>query len=292
MMKTLLYRLWSRSRGIDPVLLKKLLIGELSWRRLMTSVLFIYCAFAIYVFFRADSMIFLPQAPSYTDTPEILKIPVNDQERLSAIYLPHPHAQYTLLYIHGNASDLGNIRPLLERLRGYGFSVFAYDYRGYGTSDGFPSEQRAYQDAEVAYQYLIQQLKIPAHQVILYGHSLGGGLVTDLATRHPVAGLILEGTFTSTFRVVVPFPLLPFDKFPNLQKIRNVHCPVLIMHGGVDAIIPLQHSQTLYKAAREPKRFLEIPEAGHDDLPEVGGERYQKALLSFQDLVSGSSTLR
>lgn len=265
--------------------LRKLLIGELSWKRLVRSLLFIYAFFALYVFFRADSMIFLPQPATYQNTKDILRIPVAGTEKISAVYLPNAQAAYTFLYIHGNAEDLGDIRPVLERLNSWGFSVFAYDYRGYGTSDGKPSEDNAYRDADVAYSYLTQQLKIPPEQIILYGRSIGGGSATDLASRHSVAGLILESTFTSAFRAVVPFPLLPFDRFSNLGKLPKVRCPILVMHGQADQTIPIQHGQTLYNAASEPKMSLWVAGAGHNDLTRVAGERHQQALLSFQQLV-------
>lgn len=265
--------------------LRKLLIGELSWKRFVRSLLFIYTAFALYVFFRADSMIFLPQPASYQDTKSSLKLSVTQTEQISAIYLPNSQATHTLLYIHGNAEDLGDVRPLLDRLHSWGFSVFAYDYRGYGTSNGSPSERNAYQDADAAYHYLTQQLKIPPDQIIVYGRSVGGGSAVDLATRHPVGGLILESTFTSAFRVVVPFPILPFDKFSNLDKLRKVQCPVLVMHGQADEVIPIQHGQRLYEAAQEPKMSLWVAEAGHNDLAWAAGERYQQTLVAFQKLV-------
>ncbi len=265
--------------------LRKLLIGELSWKRLVRSLLFIYLSFAVYVFFRADSMIFLPQPATYQDTKTILKLSVTQTEQISAVYLPNSQATHTLLYIHGNAEDLGDIHPLLDRLHGWGFSVFAYDYRGYGTSDGNPSERNAYQDADAAYSYLTQQLKIPPEKIIVYGRSVGGGSAVELASRHPVGGLILESTFTSAFRVVVPFPILPFDKFSNLDKLRKVHCPVLVMHGQADQTIPFQHGQRLYDAAPEPKMSLWIAEAGHNDFALVSGERYQQTLVAFQKLV-------
>jgi len=269
--------------------LRKLLIGELSWKRLVRSLLLIYAFFALYVFFRADSMIFLPQTISYQDTTDILKISVSDNERISATYLPNAGSKYTLLYIHGNAEDLGDIRPMLERLHNWGFNVFAYDYRGYGTSDGEPNEGNAYQDADAAYRYLTQQLKIPPERIILYGRSVGGGSATELATRHSVAGLILESTFTSAFRVVVPFPLLPFDKFANLDKLGKIRCPVLVMHGQADQTIPIEHGQTLFKAASEPKMSLWVSGAGHDDFTWVAGERHQETLLSFEQLVERHS---
>ncbi len=266
--------------------LRNLLIGELSWQRLVRSLLFIYTFFALYVFFRADSMIFLPQPSSYQNTPDIFKIPVSPTEQIAATYLPQDQAAHTLLYIHGNAEDLGDIRPVLQRLQGWGFSVFAYDSRGYGTSDGQPSEANAYQDAAAAYTDLTQRLKIPAERIIVYGRSVGGGAATELARRYPVAGLILESTFTSAFRVIVPFPILPFDKLANLDKLRQVHCPVLVMHGQADHTIPFHHGQALYAAAPAPKRFLWIAGAGHDDFTWVAAERHHQALLDFQQLVT------
>ena len=118
----------------------------------------------------------------------------------------------------------------------------------------------------------------------MYG-TVGGGSAVELATQHPVGGLILESTFTSAFRVVVPFPILPFDKFSNLDKLRKVHCPVLVMHGQADQTIPIQHGQRLYEAAPEPKMSLWVAEAGHNDFAWVAGERYQQTLVAFQRLV-------
>jgi abhydrolase domain-containing protein 17 len=265
---------------------KQLLTAKLSWKRLMQTLLFIYTCFALYIFVRADRMIFLPQPASYQDTTAILKIPVTSTEKISAIYLPNSSSAYTLLYIHGNAEDLGDIRPVLDRLHESGFSVFAYDYRGYGTSNGHPGEGNAYQDADAAYAYLTQQLKIPPNRIIGYGRSVGGGSATELATRHDLAGLILESTFTSAFRVIVPFPLLPFDKFSNLDKLRKINCPVLVLHGQADEIIPFQHGRSLYEAASDPKISLWVADAGHNNLTEVAGNRYRQTLLSFQQLVS------
>jgi abhydrolase domain-containing protein 17 len=265
---------------------RTLLIGELSWRRLVMSVLFIYGFFAIYVYFRADSMIFLPPPSSYQDSPDILKIQVTPTERISALYSTTPRAAYTILYIHGNASDLGLSRPLITQWVGLGFNVLAFDYRGYGTSDGQPSEKNAYQDAEAAYTYLTQVLKIPPAQIIIYGRSVGSGSATELASRHPVAGLILESAFTSAFRVVVPFPILPFDKFPNQAKLRHVRCPVLVMHGRADTIVPFSHGQALYETATTPKLSLWVEGADHNDFVDVAGERYSQMLIEFQKLVA------
>ncbi len=265
--------------------MQKLLIGELSWKRFVRSLLFIYVFFVVYVFFRADSMIFAPQPASYQDDREILKLSTTDGTKISALYLQNPKAKYTVLYSHGNAEDLGDIRPMLDRLKNWGFSVFAYDNRGFGTSPGVPTEQTAYQDAEAAYAYLTQQLKVQPNRIIIYGRSVGGGSATELATRHAIAGLVLESTFTSAFRVVVPIPILPFDKFNNLAKIRKVKCPILIMHGDADQTVPFSHSQSLYQLAAEPKLSLWVAGAGHNDFTWVAGNRHQAILQKFQGLL-------
>jgi abhydrolase domain-containing protein 17 len=270
---------------MDKQTLQRLLVGELSIKRLIYSLIFIYTFFCLYVFFVADSKIFLPQPSSYSDTSDILKLATHDQIQLSAVYLPNPASKYTILYVHGNAEDLGDIQLILRQLRDIGFSVFAYDYRGYGTSQGKPSERTAYRDIETAYNYLIQQLTVPAQRIIAFGRSVGGGSVVDLAARKPIAGLILESSFTTAFRVVLPFPILPFDKFRNIDKIKKVTRPVLVMHGKADNIIPFQHGEKLFAAANGPKLSLWVERADHNDFMWVAGEQYADILRKFAQLV-------
>jgi len=174
------------------------------------------------------------------------------------------------------------VRPILPALRQLGFAVLAYDYRGYGMSGGSPSERHVYGDIEAAYQHLVRDRGVPAGRVIAYGRSVGAGAAVDLASRRPVGGLIVESGFVSAFRVLTRLPLLPFDKFRNVDKIAGVRCPVLIMHGEADTIIPLWHGQRLFEAAPSPKRFLAIPGADHNDFMWVAGERYAQALREFE----------
>ncbi len=274
-----------RSWGI-PVN-KQMLTGllEFNWGRLGLSLLFLYGCFAVWIFFFADRMIFLPQPSSYEDTRKIIKLKTRDNSQISAVYLPQEAATYTILYIHGNAEDLGDIRSVLERLQDQGFNVFAYDYHGYGTSEGKPSEKNAYEDIDAAYDYLTVQLKIPPEHILVYGRSVGGGSGVDLAVRKPLGGLILEGSFTTAFRVVIPIRILPFDKFTNIDKIKKVNCPVLVMHGVRDEIVPFQHGEALFAAAPSPKLSLWVDEAGHNDFVRIAGERLDKVLREFVQLI-------
>lgn len=266
---------------MNKQLLAQLLIGELSWLRLIRSVAIIYGLFAIGIYFFGDRLIFHPPPSNYQDTDEILKITAEDGQQLSALYLPKAGAKYTILYSHGNASDLGSIRSNLENIRQAGFSVFSYDYRGYGTNTGTPSERGTYRDIEAAYRYLTQRLHLSPDHIILQGQSVGGGPSAYLAAREPVAGLILESSFTKIFRVVVPFPILPFEKFPNIARLAEMNCPVLVIHGQADQIVPFWHGEALFKAAKEPKRSLWIQNADHNNVQDVAGIKYRQALNDF-----------
>ncbi|HWN55040.1 MAG TPA: alpha/beta hydrolase [Methylomirabilota bacterium] len=267
--------------------LRRMLFPELPLLRVVLSLAFVYAAVAGLAWFFADRMIFLPPPPTYRDTAEIVKIPTADGPRIAALYLANPEARYTLLYSHGNAEDLGVVRPILPVLRQVGFAVLAYDYRGYGTSEGSPSERHAYGDIEAAYQHLVRERGVPSDRVIAYGRSVGAGAAVDLASRRPLAGLIVESGFVTAFRVMTRLPLLPFDKFRNIDKIGHVRCPVLVMHGEADEIVPLWHGQRLFQAAPPPKRLLAVAGAHHNDFMWVAGERYARALREFEALLRG-----
>ncbi|MEH2107024.1 alpha/beta hydrolase [Nostoc sp.] len=276
---------------MDKQQLIKLLIGDFTWQRMIKSLIFIYIFFAVFVYFRADSMIFLSQPSSYQDDPKIIKLRSGENKNISATYLLNNQAKYTILYSHGNAEDLGDIKEILEKLHAWGFSVFAYDYRGYGTSEGKPTESHAYEDINSAYNYLTQNLKIPPEKIIVLGRSVGGGSAVNLAMRKPVGGLIIESSFISAFQVIVPFRILPFDKFPNLDNIKKIKCPILVIHGKADDIIPFAHGEKLFNAAISPKLYLWIEKANHNDLFWVAEEKYRQILQEFTNLVKVNQQL-
>ena len=259
-------------------------LREAAWSAVRVALL-TYATLLGYALLMADRMIFQPPQPGYTDTPEVLKLTTSDGVRISAIHVQNPGAPYTILYSHGNAEDLGGVRPRLDSIRDAGFAVFAYDYHGYGTSGGSPSERNAYRDIDAAYDYLTTSLKIPSRRIILHGYSVGGGPAVDLAARRPVAGLILESTFTTAFRTVTRVPLFPFDRFRSIDKIGRVGCPLLILHGTADQVIPFRNGEILFRAAREPKRFYPVAGANHFDLVQVAGGQYGQALKAFAKLV-------
>ena len=260
-------------------------VPEIFLLRMALSIAFIYAVVGAWAWLISDRMIFLPPAPTYRDTADILKVPTSGGERIAAVYLPNPAATYTVLFSHGNAEDLGWVLPSLPPLRDLGFGVFAYDYRGYGLSQGRASEQHVYADIEAAYEYLTRDLRVPAARIILYGRSVGAGAAVDLAARQSVGGLILESPFLTAFRVMTRIPLFPFDRFRNVDKIGRVRCPVLVMHGEADEIVPLWHGQQLFERAPGPKMFLAVPGAHHNDFMWVAGARYVTALRDFEALL-------
>jgi fermentation-respiration switch protein FrsA (DUF1100 family) len=271
------------ARRLPPF--RRLLIPEFSLLRIALSLAFIYAAVVGWVWIISDRMIFLPPAPSYRDSAEILRLTTAGGERIAAVYLPNPGATYAVLFSHGNGEDLGYVLPLLPELRDLGFGVLAYDYRGYGLSEGRPSEPNVYADIDAAYDYLTQNLRIAPERIILYGRSLGAGAAVDLAARRFVGGLILESPFLTAFRVMTQIPVFPVDKFRNVDKIGRVRCPVLVMHGEADEIVPLWHGRRLFEKASGPKTLVVIPGAHHNDFMWVAGARYAAALRDFEALL-------
>ena len=229
-----------------------------------------------------DKLLYFPDMASRAAPANVLRIPVAEGKSVAAVYLPNPKARHTLWFFHGNAESLADCEPFLRELHRQGFAVFAYDYPGYGVSDGVPNESAIYAANDAARRYLSETLHVPMGRVVLFGRSLGGGPATDLAARAPVAGLVLQSTFMSVFRVVTTWRLLPFDQFENLRKLPRVSCPVLVMHGTADEVIAFKHGEKLFAAAREPKRALWIEGARHNDFTDVAGERLWQALRDFE----------
>ena len=213
-----------------------------------------------------------------------LPVGVAVTDRAAGIILANPAAKFTLLVSHGNAEDLGDDRYWLDNLRHAGFSVFAYDYEGYGTSDGKPSEKAVYEDAAAAYEFLAVDLKTAPDTIIIFGRSVGTGPATYIAAKRPSAGVILQSPFVSAFRVLTRVPLLPFDKFPNYKYIRHVHSPVLIMHSRADSVIAFWHGQKMFDLANQPKQFFWAKNADHNDLDLAQG--YTEAIQAFAATLS------
>ena len=189
--------------------------------------------------------------------------------------------QKILLYNHGNNQDLEDLLPTLAELQANGYNVLAYDYPGYGTSTGKPSERSVLEAADTVFKYLVEQLAYRPEQIILYGFSLGSGPACYLAQRYTAAALIIEGGFTSTFRVITRFKIVPWDIFDNRSILPQVTCPCLVIHGEKDAVVPFWHAKSNYHTIRAPKQKLWVANAQHNDLVEIAGTAYWDSLKTF-----------
>ncbi len=212
------------------------------------------------------------------------------QQRIHGWWWPDgdPNAP-VVLYLHGARWNLTGHLHRIARLRRFGFSVFAIDYRGFGKSDGeLPSETSVYEDARAAWDWVVRH-EPDASRRFIYGHSLGGAIAVDLAAHlasngQTAGGLIVESSFTSLAEIAselthgwLPVALLS-QKFDSIDKIRLVRMPVLVVHGAGDRYVPARFSIALYEAAPAPKKLLLVENGSHNNSLVVGGAEYERAL--------------
>ncbi len=231
------------------------------------------CVLGIFV---SDVFIFRSKPATYNDDniANLEKLTTKDGTKISAIYYDNPKAKYTILVSHGNAEDIGTSQDFAKMLVKQGFSALVYDYYGYGTSEGKPSESNSYLAVKAAYNFLVKDKKVPSRSIIAYGHSLGSALATYIASNEPIGGLILEGAFTSTFRVVTIVRILPFDKFNTIGRIGDITIPKLFIHGTADVVVPFWHGEKLFESAVTPKDNLWVVDASHTNVKFVAPTEY------------------
>jgi hypothetical protein len=211
-----------------------------------------------------------------------------DRRRLHGWFVPGTN-RATWLWFHGNG---GNVSHRVEELalmhHRLGVNLFIFDYRGYGNSDGRPTEWGTYRDARAALGYLQGRPGVAPGEVIYFGHSLGAAVAVELAAAYPPLGLILVSPFASVSDMArLTFPLLPVtwlvrNTYDSSARIPNVRCPLLVIHGDRDDTVPLSQAKKLFDRANPPKHFRLLPGAGHNDTFTTGGSAYWDALAEFQ----------
>jgi fermentation-respiration switch protein FrsA (DUF1100 family) len=229
--------------------------------------------------------------------PDIIGMPyeeiffsTSDGIRLHGWFIPGEGASWTLLFCHGNAGNVSHRLEKLMFLRDLGLSIFIFDYRGYGKSEGEPGERGLYRDADAAYEYVTEKRRVSPDRVILYGESLGGAVAIDLAARRRVKAVITEETFTSIramARLVYPFmpPFMIRSKFDSLSKIAKVAYPKLIIHSVDDEIVPFSFAERLFDAAHPPKKLLKI-RGSHNTAFFDSEDLFTKGIRSFLEDIS------
>ncbi|MEN8107913.1 MAG: alpha/beta hydrolase [Pseudomonadota bacterium] len=254
-----------------------------------------YVVLAIALFFYQPNLLYLPDMPTrqIQATPEVigldydpLTLTTSDNEQLDAWFIPAEPSRGIILFCHGNAGNNSHRLDSIRLFHELGLSVLIFDYRGYGQSTGKPTEKGTYRDIDAAWQYLVDRRGIPPEHIILFGRSLGAPVAADLATRQPVAGVILESAFTSVPDIAATlYPWLPVRwlsryQYDTRKKLADIHSPVLIVHSRNDDIIPFTNGERLFDAANEPKQFLKL-HGGHNDGFMVSGKDYIKGLDGF-----------
>ncbi len=255
-----------------------------SWRTYMRtgmSVLILSYLGLMLLAANANHLLFHPPALR-NPLPDEIKLHTSEGNDITVVYLPNEQAAYTVLFSYGNGDSVEQRYGFLKELKQHGWAVCAYDYPGYGTSTGSPSESGCYAAINAAYDYLVNQKHIPPARIVVYGQSMGTGPSVDLASREPVGGLVLQSAYLSIFRVVTHFRILPWDKFNNYAKINLVHAPLLSIHGQKDTIVPFWQGETLSESYQGPKTCLWLANAGHNDIEAVAGEQLWRVLEQYR----------
>ena len=243
----------------------------------------IYAAVLVLVFICQRQLQYHPAksmegGPARYNVPEMREITVRTKDGLSLLgwYAPPKEDKPVVVLFHGNAGHIGDRGYKARHLMDAGYGVLLAEYRGYGGNPGNPDEKGFYSDARAFMSWLMQE-KIPEKQMVLYGESIGSGVAVQMAVEHEsIAALILEAPFSSALDVGqgvywwLPVRYLMVDKFMSIDKIGDVHAPLLILHGDNDKVVPFKLGRKLFEASNNPKTFVEIKDGGHSDLYDFG----------------------
>ncbi len=231
----------------------------------------------------------LPDPATFEMTGERIAVTMKDGTRLAGWYLPPPRGPGpgpAVLWLYGNAENIGAIAPILKAFRPPDTALLVLDYPGYGESGGRATENGIYEAAAIGYETLAARPEVNPSRIVVYGRSMGTTAATWLAARRPVAGLVLESPFTSAREMsrqhygLYPRFVLRLQ-LDNIATISQVVAPVLVLHGTGDRLVPFAMGQRVARAARGPVDFVPIEGAGHNDTYEVGGAMYRDKFWDF-----------
>ncbi|MBI3548279.1 MAG: alpha/beta hydrolase [Elusimicrobia bacterium] len=220
-----------------------------------------------------------------------------DRVRIHAWLIEGEEGKPIILFFHDKGTNISKRLAKAGELSRMGYSVFLFDYRGFGLSQGNPYERGTYRDAEAAYFHLHHTWEYDPSRILFYGEGLGCGVATEMALRHGPSALILEGPFTSVADLASRrFPRLPaasflVDRYANLRKIRHIRSPLLVLHSREDEDVPFEMGRRIFEAAPEPKRFVELT-GTHEMAFRASQETYRRALGPFLSMSSARALNR
>lgn len=216
-----------------------------------------------------------------------------DGVRLHGWWVPHPRPRATWIYFHGSAGHLGHQSSMLELLYSLGVHIFAFDYRGYGRSEGAPSEAGLRRDARAAWRHVVEERGQDPERLLLHGQSLGGAVAVDAALRHDAAGLVIQSSFLDVRSMAaVRHPQISWiarNQFESIEKVERLEMPKLFVHGTADETVPVDHGRSLYERAAPPKTLFLVPGAGHNDVHLHAERPYRTKLDRFLRRCLGDS---
>jgi uncharacterized protein len=252
----------------------------------------VYILISVLLYFAQPFITYFP-SKKVSSTPaqiglkfEHLILVTADNVHISAWYVPAANSEYTVIYCHGNGGNLSYYLDTVAFLNQLNLNCLIFDYRGYGDSEGKPSEEGTYLDAQAAYYWLVNEKGAAPFKIILFGWSLGASVAAHLATMVDCAALVLDGSFTSYVDIaqkhffLLPVALFAKYNYNTLDSIKNVHCPVMITHSRDDEIAPFRFGRKLFEEAGEPKKFVETAGQHNDAFAENFGI-YKKAWQEF-----------
>jgi len=270
---------------------------KVSIMRIVIIIAATYLAICVLVYIFQARLIYFPSR-EYGCSPadvglnyEPVALTTSDGLALSAWYVGHDGAIGSAIFCHGNAGNISHRLATIKALnRLMKLNVLVFDYRGFGQSEGRPSEPGLYKDAQAAWDYLTVTKAEPPERVVLIGRSLGGAVAIDLASRHEPAALVVESTFASLIQVArnhygfLPAGLLLRHRYESIDKIGRVRCPKLMFHSRDDSVVPFRQGEKLFEAAVEPKQFIETP-GEHNDAGFLHSDEYTEKMRVFIDEV-------
>jgi fermentation-respiration switch protein FrsA (DUF1100 family) len=266
------------------------------WWSIILVVFVAYTILALALYFMQSAFLYSPVREVPYNPADIglafekVVFETEDGLKLSAWFIPVEKAELTVLFCHGNGGNMTHRLDTINILNELGLNCFIFDYRGYGSSQGKPSERGTYLDVEAAYKWLTEEKKIPSQNIILFGRSLGGSIAAYLATKVEAKGLIVESSFTSyvdmgrKFYPYMPVHLAATYSYKTIDYVRQVHGPIMIIHSRNDEVIPFEFGLRLYDAANEPKEFVEIF-GTHNDGFLFSGETYRQAWSNWLEFL-------